>query len=63
MGVTGIPTAITMKRKMTTLETKYEAVRVVEKGTSQIKVAEKMGVPHNTLCAFAIKIYFVKCRL
>jgi hypothetical protein len=49
-----------MKRKIVTLETKYEAVRAVEKGTAQIKVAEKMGVPRNTLCAWMKKANEIK---
>ena len=38
-----------MIRKMVTLETKHDAVRAVEKGTAQIIVTEKIGIPHNTL--------------
>ena len=44
---------------MVTLGTKHDAIRAMEKGTAQINVAEKMGVPHNTLCMW-IKVKEIK---
>ena len=57
MGATGTNTAVIMKCKMVTFETKHDAVRAMEKGTAQI---QKIAVPRNTLYAWIKKVKEIK---